>query len=94
MYHEWFLHAWFTEVRRLVPLEEGESHSYEDFKSSPMVRACLASLEMTSPNYAQAFTLLETNLQTCLELKSLPQIPRNIITEALRQVQQMKKATN
>jgi hypothetical protein len=90
MVTENFLRVWFNEVNRLVP--PGPGDTYESFKTSPIVKACLLSLEMTSPNYAQAFTLLETNLETCLELKALPQIPRTIIVDALRQVQQMKKA--
>jgi hypothetical protein len=88
---EQFLHTWFNEVNRLVPPEKGDT--YENFRSSPVVRACLIAQEMTSPDYTQGFTLLEENLRTCLELISLGPIPRNIITEALRQVQQMKKAT-
>jgi hypothetical protein len=87
-----FLSSWYAELMRTAPLREGELHPFETFKDSPIVKAALFALKMNSPSYVHDFTLLETNLETCLQLKSLQAVPRSIITDALRQVRQMKKA--
>lgn len=88
-----FLKTWYCESLRIAPLQEGESHSYMDFVSSPIVRAALFAFRMNSPLFALDLTILEENLLSCLELKSLSQVARTIVEGALRQVQQMKKVT-
>jgi hypothetical protein len=93
MDHEIFLRCWYAESLKRAPLREGESHSYENFVNSPIVQAALFTLKMNSPLFALDLTMLEENLLSCLELKSLPAIPRNVIQQAVEKVRQMKKAT-
>ena len=92
MNREKLLKIWYAELARFAPLKPNEEHTFEAFRSSPVVQAALVALELNGGSQAHDLVLLEENLKTCLELKSLPVGPRGIIYEALQKVQDMQRA--
>lgn len=84
---------WHEKLLELSPLEENESHTIPDFTNSPVVQACFFALHALRDDTRLSLVLLEENLVSVLEMKSLSWPARNMLIGVLAKVKDMQKGT-
>ena len=91
MNRETFLKVWYDELEKLAPMQEGENLLLSEFRLSPVVQSCLIALELTKDDTRLNLVLLEENMTTLLEMKSLSFAARNMIDGMRQKVRMMQQ---